>query len=169
MPWVADPSAVPSTIATIADSAVIWPALIRLARDANAKAVLVIDKNGQPIAQSGETDHLEKPLPAGEDSYEKRSAWLLDRGLGVWDVYASCRREGSHGAGLETHPRVVPLGCERQNVIDHRPPHSEASRGLARVHRLQLGVRLVQPAERPDSEQDPSAARAAQARRDAHA
>lgn len=35
------------------------------------------------------------PLPVGEDSYEKRSAWLLDRGLGVWDVYASCQREGS--------------------------------------------------------------------------
>ncbi len=31
----------------------------RLSRDANAKAVLVIDKNGQPIAQSGETDHLD--------------------------------------------------------------------------------------------------------------
>jgi predicted regulator of Ras-like GTPase activity (Roadblock/LC7/MglB family) len=31
----------------------------RLARDANAKAVLVIDKNGQPIAQAGETDHLD--------------------------------------------------------------------------------------------------------------
>ena len=28
-------------------------------------------------------------------SYEKRSAWLLERGLGVWDVYASCEREGS--------------------------------------------------------------------------
>jgi len=36
-----------------------------------------------------------KPLPVGEDSYEKRSNWLLDRGLGVWDVYASCEREGS--------------------------------------------------------------------------
>lgn len=35
------------------------------------------------------------PLPAGEDSYQKRSKWLVDRGLGVWDVYASCRREGS--------------------------------------------------------------------------
>jgi predicted regulator of Ras-like GTPase activity (Roadblock/LC7/MglB family) len=31
----------------------------RLGRDSNAKAVLVIDKNGQPIAQSGETDHLD--------------------------------------------------------------------------------------------------------------
>jgi hypoxanthine-DNA glycosylase len=35
------------------------------------------------------------PLPAGEDSYQKRSKWLVDRGLGVWDVYASCQREGS--------------------------------------------------------------------------
>lgn len=31
----------------------------RLGREANARAVLVIDKNGQPIAQSGETDHLD--------------------------------------------------------------------------------------------------------------
>jgi hypoxanthine-DNA glycosylase len=29
------------------------------------------------------------------NSYEKRSEWLLARGLGVWDVYASCQREGS--------------------------------------------------------------------------
>ncbi|MBO9513843.1 MAG: DNA-deoxyinosine glycosylase [Variovorax sp.] len=35
------------------------------------------------------------PLPVGNDSYQKRSEWLLDRGLGVWDVYASCRRAGS--------------------------------------------------------------------------
>lgn len=28
-------------------------------------------------------------------SYEYRSNWLLERGLGVWDVYASCEREGS--------------------------------------------------------------------------
>jgi hypoxanthine-DNA glycosylase len=31
-----------------------------------------------------------KPLPYGE-----RLAWLLDHGLGLWDVYATCRREGS--------------------------------------------------------------------------
>jgi hypoxanthine-DNA glycosylase len=28
-------------------------------------------------------------------SYENRSGWLLERGLGVWDVYACCEREGS--------------------------------------------------------------------------
>lgn len=35
------------------------------------------------------------PMPAGAGSYQKRSEWLLDRGLGVWDVYAACEREGS--------------------------------------------------------------------------
>lgn len=34
-------------------------------------------------------------LPTGESSYQKRSNWLLDRGLGLWDVYATCEREGS--------------------------------------------------------------------------
>lgn len=35
------------------------------------------------------------PLPMGPDSYESCSKWLLERGLGVWDVYASCVRQGS--------------------------------------------------------------------------
>lgn len=35
------------------------------------------------------------PLAAGADSYVARGRWLLDRGLGLWDVYASCEREGS--------------------------------------------------------------------------
>ena len=34
-------------------------------------------------------------LPTGANSYKIRSEWLLDRGLGVWDVYAACEREGS--------------------------------------------------------------------------
>ncbi|TXH90555.1 MAG: DNA-deoxyinosine glycosylase [Rhodoferax sp.] len=29
------------------------------------------------------------------DSYENRSKWLLARGLGLWDVYARCERQGS--------------------------------------------------------------------------
>jgi len=40
------------------------------------------------------------PLEISVDSYEKRSNWLLDRGLGVWDVYASCEREGSLDAAI---------------------------------------------------------------------
>lgn len=32
------------------------------------------------------------PQPA---DYAGRCAWLLDRGLGLWDVYGACEREGS--------------------------------------------------------------------------
>jgi hypoxanthine-DNA glycosylase len=35
------------------------------------------------------------PLDISASSYEKRSVWLLARGLGLWDVYAACEREGS--------------------------------------------------------------------------
>jgi len=34
-------------------------------------------------------------IPTGAGSYQSRSEWLLDRELGVWDVYTSCEREGS--------------------------------------------------------------------------
>ena len=37
----------------------------------------------------------DSPYGTGATSYEKRSAWLLERGLGVWDVYAGCERDGS--------------------------------------------------------------------------
>lgn len=39
------------------------------------------------------------------DSYEKRSKWLLARGLGVWDVYASCERQGSLDTAIR-NPQV---------------------------------------------------------------
>lgn len=35
------------------------------------------------------------PMAMGPDSYPKRCDWLLARGLGLWDVYASCERSGS--------------------------------------------------------------------------
>ncbi|MDZ7867462.1 DNA-deoxyinosine glycosylase [Acidovorax sp.] len=39
------------------------------------------------------------PLP-GPASYALRCEWLLARGLGLWDVYASCEREGSLDADI---------------------------------------------------------------------
>lgn len=33
--------------------------------------------------------------PAGLEHYAQRCDWLLARGLGLWDVYESCEREGS--------------------------------------------------------------------------
>jgi len=35
------------------------------------------------------------PHVTSASSYEKRSEWLLERGLGLWDVYARCERQGS--------------------------------------------------------------------------
>jgi len=39
------------------------------------------------------------PLPPGT-AYLERSDWLLERGLGVWDVYATCARDGSLDASI---------------------------------------------------------------------
>ncbi|MFS2036905.1 DNA-deoxyinosine glycosylase [Polaromonas sp. CT11-55] len=35
------------------------------------------------------------PADTGPDAYRIRGEWLLSKGLGLWDVYAACEREGS--------------------------------------------------------------------------
>src|SRR3954470_23930328 len=42
------------------------------------------------------------PLPSGDQSYGPRGRWLLDRGLGVWDVYGACEREGSLDSAIRS-------------------------------------------------------------------
>lgn len=44
------------------------------------------------------------PQPGRED-YAGRCAWLLERGLGLWDVYASCERQGSLDSAIR-RPQV---------------------------------------------------------------
>ena len=39
--------------------------------------------------------HAPRPMDICVSSYQIRSEWLLSKKLGVWDVYASCEREGS--------------------------------------------------------------------------
>ena len=39
--------------------------------------------------------YAHSPVKYGADSYQIRSKWLLSKKLGLWDVYASCEREGS--------------------------------------------------------------------------
>ena len=57
------------------------------------------------------------------ESYEKRCAWVLDRGLGVWDVYASCERAGSLDAAIR-QPEVNDFArlqqrCPQLRAIAH--------------------------------------------------
>ncbi|MBK9442026.1 MAG: DNA-deoxyinosine glycosylase [Comamonadaceae bacterium] len=39
------------------------------------------------------------------DSYQNRIDWMLDKGLGLWDVYASCQRVGSLDSAIEQPQR----------------------------------------------------------------
>ncbi len=39
--------------------------------------------------------YASSPINSGAISYQIRSEWLLSKKLGLWDVYASCDREGS--------------------------------------------------------------------------
>lgn len=68
----------------------------------------------------------DSPLPAGTDSYPARAAWLLDRGLGLWDVYAECEREGSLDSAIR-HPMVndiAGLALPRLAAIAHNGSES---------------------------------------------
>ncbi len=63
------------------------------------------------------------PHAESVDSYEKKSAWMLEKGLGVWDVYASCEREGSLDTAIR-HPQVNDFAdmqrrCPALRVIAH--------------------------------------------------
>ena len=68
------------------------------------------------------------PMPAGPSGYADRCQWLLDRRLGVWDVYASCVREGS----LDTAIRdavvndfaLLHAHCPRLTAIAHNGAES---------------------------------------------
>ena len=60
------------------------------------------------------------PLP---EPYTERCDWLLARGLGLWDVYGACEREGSLDARIR-HPEVNDFAslrarCPRLAAIAH--------------------------------------------------
>ena len=42
------------------------------------------------------------------DSYENKSKWMINKGLGLWDVYASCERTGSLDTAIR-QPKVNDL------------------------------------------------------------
>lgn len=59
--------------------------------------------------------HLLAPDPAAlvQAPYAQRVAWLLAQGVGVWDVYASCEREGSLDSAIRA-PVLNDLASLRQ-------------------------------------------------------
>jgi len=61
----------------------------------------------------------EHPMAMGEDSYPKRCQWLLDRGLGLWDVYASCERAGSLDSAIR-NPQVNDFASLKSRCPQHR-------------------------------------------------
>lgn len=79
-------------------------------------------------------------LPA-RDRYGERCAWVLDRGLGIWDVYASCEREGSLDSAIRK-PVVNDFAalrerCPQLRLIAHNGGESFRH---ARAVRAALGV-----------------------------
>ncbi len=83
--------------------------------------------------------------PLATASYQDRIDWLLDHGLGLWDVYASCERQGSLDTAIR-HPVVNEFAalvarCPSLRGIAHNGGESykharhTASLGVA-VHRL---------------------------------
>ena len=63
------------------------------------------------------------PEKISADSYENRINWLLDKGIGLWDVYASCEREGSLDTAIQL-PQVNDLAelkcrCPQLRLIAH--------------------------------------------------
>ena len=65
------------------------------------------------------------PLPA---VYDGRCQWLLDRGLGVWDVYASCVRAGSLDASIRDAAMndfaSLRVHCPRLSAVAHNGAES---------------------------------------------
>lgn len=84
------------------------------------------------------------PMPTA-DQYQQRVAWMLDKGLGLWDVYASCEREGSLDTAIRA-PQVNDLAgllrsCPELRLIAHNGGesfrHARVTRALGLpVHRL---------------------------------
>lgn len=84
------------------------------------------------------------PMP-GANQYPQRVDWLLDKGLGLWDVYASCEREGSLDSAIRA-PQLNDLAgllrsCPELRLIAHNGGesfrHARVTRALGLpVYRL---------------------------------
>ena len=83
-------------------------------------------------------------------SYENRINWLLGKGIGLWDVYASCEREGSLDSAIQL-PQLNDLAelqrrCPDLSLIAHNGGESFRHAKLTRT----LGIPVYRlPASSP--------------------
>ena len=78
----------------------------------------------------------------GAATYPQRLAEARRRGLGLWDVYASCRREGSLDSAIE-QAQLNDLASLRQRALGLRAiVHNggESARAMARTRALGVAV-----------------------------
>lgn len=85
-------------------------------------------------------EHLQ-PQP---QDYAGRCAWLLERGLGLWDVYDSCERQGSLDAAIR-RPRVNDFAalrarCPQLRGLAHNGAESFRHAGAALAALNEAGV-----------------------------
>lgn len=85
----------------------------------------------------------DSPMDMSADSYENRSNWMLERGLGLWDVYARCERQGSLDSAIRNAvPNdIAALRLPMLRAIAHNGAesfkHARHTRSLGLpVHRL---------------------------------
>ncbi|MDO9357531.1 MAG: DNA-deoxyinosine glycosylase [Polaromonas sp.] len=80
------------------------------------------------------------PYAARGDSYEIRSKWLLDRGLGLWDVYGACEREGSLDSNIRS-PEVNDFAALQQSCpLLEAIAHNGAESFKHAAHSAALGL-----------------------------
>jgi len=81
------------------------------------------------------------PMATGEGGYPQRCQWLLDRGLGLWDVYASCERAGSLDSAIRNAQvndfASLKAHCPQLKLIAHNGGESYKH---AKLVRSSLGV-----------------------------
>ncbi len=82
------------------------------------------------------------PTGTGASSYEIRSEWLLSKRLGVWDVYASCEREGSLDSSIRSavvnNFSALIRQCPALQAIGHNGGES-----FKHVKRVQAALRIT--------------------------
>jgi hypoxanthine-DNA glycosylase len=83
-------------------------------------------------------------------SYAQRLEHIRERGLGLWDVYASCRREGSLDTAIEQARLNDLAGLKRRAPQLQAVAHNGGESARATKHTLALGVAvLILPSTSP--------------------